>query len=155
MENKKNILDYAGQIFMVFGLTVFCLVILCTVFGEDAKEYASIFRLGNEGLSRFTLLQFMLTSVLIVTFRLLFFTDIVLKKASIGIRTFGMFLSVILMMVIAIILFDWFPVHQWQPWVMFFICFGISTAISTGVSMLHEKQENQKMEEALRRLKKM
>lgn len=153
MENKKNILDYAGQVFMIFGLVVFCLVILCTIFGEDAKEYSTMFRLGNTGLSRYTLLQFLVMSMIIVTFRLLFFTDIVLKKASLAVRTIGMFSSIIVILVMFTFCFDWFPVNQWQPWVMLFVCFGISVTISTGVSVLHERLENQKMDEALRRLK--
>lgn len=95
----------------------------------------------------------LLTSVLIVTFKLLFFTDCVIKKASIGMRTIGMFLSIILMMVLCIFLFDWFPVNQWQPWIMFFLCFGVSAAVSTFVSVIYEKMENQKMDEALQKLK--
>lgn len=154
MKNKETIFDYIGQIFLIFGFTIVCLNIFCVLFGEDAREYSTIFSLGKEGLGVSTMLQFLLASTAIVTLRFLFFTDRIIKNVSVAIRTAGMFISIILIMMMFIAGFRWFPVDMWRSWTMFFICFGISAGVSTAVSVLKEKMENKKMEDALQRLKK-
>lgn len=153
MQKKETVFDYIGQIFVSFGITIAVLNIFCIWFGEEAREYSTIFSLGGEGLSVQTMLQFLLTSSIIVTLRFIFFTDGLIKKVSIAIRTIGMFGSIIVMMALFIYLFGWFPVNMWQAWAMFFICFGVCAGVSAVVSALNEKLENKKMEEALQRLK--
>lgn len=153
MKKKETVFDYIGQIFVSFGFTVVALNIFCILFGEEAREYSTIFSLGGEGLSVQTMLQFLLTSSIIVTLRFVFFTDGLIKKVSIAIRTIGMFGSIIVMMALFVYLFGWFPVNMWQAWAMFFICFGVCAGVSVAVSALNEKLENKKMEEALQRLK--
>lgn len=153
MRKKDTVFDYVGQIFLVFGFTVICLCAFCFLFGEDAKEFSTIFALGEGGLSITTMLQFFLTSTIIVTLRFVFFTDGLIKKLPIAARTICMLVLVLLFMTVFSIWFGWFPINMWQPWVMFFICFAISAGVSMVVSILKEKAENKKMEEALQRLK--
>ena len=153
MENRKTIFDIIGQIFTIFGFAVICLIIFGYLFGEDAKKYSSIFELGNNGLTLSTLVQFLLTSTIIVLFRQFFFTDIILKNLSITARTIGMFGSVVLMIGFFVWIFGWFPVNEVKPWIMFLICFAVSAGASTAISVWKEKIKNQKMQEALERLK--
>ena len=86
-------------------------------------------------------------------YRFVLFSDGLIRKVSIAVRTIIMFSLVIVMIVYFICRYGWFPIDMWQPWVMFFLCFGISAAISTWLSGWKEKLENQVMEEALKRLK--
>ena len=153
MEKRKTIFDFIGQIFTVFGFSVICLMVFCRLFGEFAKGYSSMYDLGAEGITVSTLAQFLLTSTLIVTFRTIFFTDILIKNASSTLRTIGMFLSVIAMMVVFVIWFKWFPVNGVKPWALFFICFAISSLGGVVVASCKEKVENKKMQKALERLK--
>ncbi len=153
MEERKTFLDYVGQVFLIFGITIAFLAVLCTVFGEDAKEYSSIFQLGKDGLAIVTILEYMLLVVLIVAARFLFFTDVLIKRWSVALRTACMMSIVVLMIVLAVICFDWFPVDMWQSWVMFILCFIISVGISIAITVLKEHQENRRMQEALLRLK--
>lgn len=154
MKKSETIFDFVGHIFMVYGFSIICLCMFCILFGESAKGYSTLFEMGNQGLSKGTLLQFLLVSVVIVTLRYLFFTDKLVKKASIMIRTIGMFASVILSVILCVNLFGWFPAYEWKPWIMFFICFGVSAGVSTAVFAFKEKTENKKMEEALKRMQK-
>lgn len=154
MENRKTVFDVIGQIFTIFGFSVICLIVFGYLFGEDAKKYSSIFELGNDGLALSTLVQFLLTSTIIVLLRQLFFTDIILKNLSMPVRTIGMFGSVIAVMALFIWLFGWFPVNEIKPWIMFLVCFAVSAGASTVISILKEKTKNQEMQEALERLKK-
>lgn len=153
MEERKTIFDYVGQVFMIFGITVVILNIFCLLFGASAREYSTMFSLGNEGLSVSTMAQYLLISAITVGLRYIFFTDALIKNMSVLARTVWMVLLVLLFVAGFILLFDWFPADMWQPWVMFFVCFGICFGISTIVTALKEKEENRRMQEALRKLK--
>lgn len=154
MEEKKTIFDYIGQVFLTFGITIGILNIFCLLFGDTAKEISTIFSLGSEGLSVRTTFQFFLVSLCIVIAKFIFFTDVFIKKMSIAMRTVCMVSTVLIVLAVFIRICGWFPVNMWQPWLMFFLCFGISFAISMGVTIFKERIENRKMEEALDRLKR-
>ncbi|MBE5895518.1 MAG: hypothetical protein E7285_07610 [Lachnospiraceae bacterium] len=153
MEKKKDIFDFASTAALIYGFTITWLIIVCVLGGEMAVGYSSIFSLGRDGLSIATLLQFLLVSVLISLWKYLFFTDLIIKSATMVVRTFGMFSAVVLTISICVCVFGWFPVSEPLPWILFFVCFGISAAISTGLSSWKEKRENEKMEEALQKMK--
>ena len=153
MEKKKTILDYIGQIFQVFGFSIICLNIFCILFGESAKTYSTMFFYGNGGLSVETMLQFLVIAIIIVALRFIFFTDTIIKKASVKMRVVCMFALIILIMALCIWQFGWFPIDMWKCWLMFFLCFGISATVSVIVSGVRESSENKKMEEALKRFK--
>ena len=127
--------------------------IFCLLFGEDSKDFSTIFAMGSSGLSLATSVQFFALSVFIATFRFVIFSEGLIRKIPIAVRTVIMFTLIIVLMVCFIYLFGWLPVNMWQPWVMFFLCFGISAAISALLSMWKERLENRVMEEALERLK--
>lgn len=153
MEERKTVFDYLGQIFTIFGITIVILNIFCLLFGEEAKEYSTMFSLGNRGLGISTMAEYLLISVIVVALRYLFFTDALIKNMSVLARTAWMILSVLFFIAGFIFIFDWFPADMWQPWVMFFVCFGVCFGISTIVTALKEKEENRRMQEALRKLK--
>lgn len=153
MEEKKTIFDYAGQVLALFGVMILLMNFFCLLFGEGAQEISTIFALGKEGISVQITVQLLGISVLIELFRILFFTDIIIKKMSIAVRTICFLLLIIITMVIFVIRFHWFPVNMWLPWVMFAVCFGISFLVSFALMLLKEKMENRKMEEALKKLK--
>lgn len=127
--------------------------LFCVVFGEGAKDYSSMFSLGSNGLSVSTTLQFLLVSIIIVVLRFVCFSDKIIKQLSVAFRMILVFVSVFTTIVVFIFIFNWFPVDQWQPWVRFLICFGVSVGISTVVGITREKMENSKMDEALKRFK--
>lgn len=153
MEEKKTIFDYMGQVFIVFGFAMLMLNVFCLVFGESAKGFSAMFELGNKGIPAKVAFQFLCVSALIVGIRFVFFTDIFIKKMPIWLRTVCMLMIIVIVMAAFVIVFQWFPVNMWQPWVMFLICFGISFAVSYLVMIIKEKTENRQMEEALKRLK--
>ena len=153
MEKKRTIFDYMGQVFMIFGITMVVLNIFCILFGESAKAYSQMFSLGNQGLSVQTALQFFLVSICITTLRFLFFTDLLLKRMTILLRTVLMVIAVVIVIGVFIVVCGWFQVNMWVPWLLFFLSFGVSFGISMGVTIWKERIENRKMAEALERLK--
>lgn len=153
MEDKKNIFDFAGMVLIIFGFSMMFMMVFTVICGEDARGFSTMFALGKQGVPVAVMAQFLFMAVLIVLTRWVFFTDFLIKKSSMTIRTIGMLLTVLLISAGFIIAFGWFPVNMWKPWFLFFIDFGISTGISLIVVSLKEKIENKKMEEGLKRLR--
>lgn len=154
MEERKTIFNYLGQIFMYFGIIIVLMNLFCLLFGRQAKEISAMFVLGNQGLSVMVMAEFFLVAVMIVVLRILFFTDLLIQNLSVIARTVWMVLLVLVLISFCIIWFDWFPVREWQPWLMFFGCFAVSFLSSILITSLKERAENRRMEEALRRLKR-
>lgn len=154
MRKKETVFDYMISIFMIYGFTILCICFFCALFGEEATDYSTLFALGGKGLTLETLLQFFLLSAIIATLKFVLFTDGLLKNIPMVIRTIVMFGAVIAVIVVMVILFDWFPVTMWESWLGFFVCFFVCAVISTILSCVKEKHENKKLEEALRELKK-
>lgn len=154
MEERRNIFDYLTQIFCTFGITVVLLTILCQLFGEDAKQISGMFALGSEGIAVSTLGQYFMVAVLTTGARIFFFTDYVIKNKTLAFRMAGMMGTEIAIIVVFVCMFDWFPVNDWLPWVMFVLCFLGCAVVSTLIVAWKEKLENKSMEEALERLKK-
>ena len=153
MEEKRTIFDYLAQVLTIFGFTILTIAVFCLVFGNSAKDFSTLFELGNQGISINIIFQFLLVSVLITGVRFIFFTDIFIKKVPVWLRTICMSTVIVIIIAAFVITFHWFPVNMWKPWVMFFICFGISFLGSYFVTKIREDIENRQMEEALRRLK--
>lgn len=153
MEERKTIFDQIGQVFMIFGFTMLILVVFCLLFGEHAKGYSTMFSFGKEGIGVETMLQFLLASVFTVTLRWLFFTDALIKNMTVILRAVCMVISEVLVIIVLILIFGWFPADEWLPWVMFFVSFAVCFAISVAVTVFRERLENKRMEEALERLR--
>ena len=69
MEERKTVFDLIGQIFIVFGFQVICMMVFGVIFGEDAKAYSSMFALGDEGIAISTLMQYLLMAGIITIIR--------------------------------------------------------------------------------------
>lgn len=154
MEKRKTIFDYLAQILMIFGFAMLMLNIFCLAFGESARGFSAMFELGGRGVPTGIAFEFLCISAIVTGLRFVFFTDTLIKQMPLWARTVCMLTAVILVIVVFIIAFGWFPANMWQPWTMFFLCFGISFVGSWLVTTIREKQENRRMEEALQKLKK-
>lgn len=154
MDENKGIFDYLTQVFVVFGFSMLVLNIFCIMFGDSAQGLSSMFALGSQGLPVEMAFQYLGICVLIVGIRFVFFTDRLIKNMSIPLRTVCMLGSVLLITVVFIIRFQWFPIDLWQAWAMFFLCFAVCFIGSYFTMLLKEKTENRKLNEALSKLKK-
>lgn len=153
MIRKNTIFDFMTSVLMIFGISVISICVFTFLFGENAKEISTIFALGKNGIPLTTLIQFLIMAFIITAMKWIFFTDKLIKNLSIAFRTVLMFLSIIILIVVFAALFQWFPINMAAPWIMFFICFAVFAAASIVISTLKEKSENEKMQEALERLR--
>ena len=153
MDKNFSLLKYLSQVFMIYGITTGLLNIFCILFGTSAYGLSTIFSLGNAGVSVATSFQFLLAVAVIVGLKLIFTTDILIKKMPIAARIIVMFAGAFATILVFIFAFDWFPADMPIAWIMFIVCFVISCGASTAISVLAEKQENRRLEEALKRYK--
>lgn len=153
MEEKKTLFDYVGHVFITFGFSIVVLNVFCVLVGEDAQEISTLYSMGKDGLSVATMMQFLGVSVCITGLRVLFFTDGIIRRMSVTMRTVCMLLCVIGLIVVCAAVFGWFPVDMWQAWAGFFISFGLCFVGSSLITFLKERTENRQMEEALQKLK--
>ena len=153
MENRPTILKLLQKVFVIYGITTLILNIFTLIFGDAAKEMSTIFSFGNEALGVKTAMQFLLAVVILVLIETLFTTDILIKKMKISMRICLVFVSIFAVISLFVAVFGWFPTDLALPWIMFIICFAISSAVSTIITAFSEKQENKKLDEALKRFK--
>lgn len=153
MIKRSTIFDWLASVMIIFGISVLSLCLICSLVGEDARGYSTMFAMGSAGITIQTLLQYFGISALITAFRWVYFTDVFIKKLNIATRSILMFACVIAAVGIFAGVFGWFPVNQALPWIMFLGSFSVCAAIGVGVSVLKERNENRKMQDALERLK--
>lgn len=153
MDRNFSPLKYLAQVFMIYGITTGLLNIFCIMFGKSAHGLSTIFSLGTEGVGVATSFQFLLAVSVIVGLRVIFTTDLLIKKMPLAARIVALFAGAFATILVFIFVFDWFPADMPIAWIMFIVCFVISCAASTLISVLAEKQENRKLEEALKRYK--
>lgn len=153
MDKNYSIFKYLSQVFMIYGITVGLLNIFCILFGKSARGFSSIFSLGDAGVGVATSFQFLLASLVIVGLRAVFMTDIFIKKMPLAARVATIFAGVFAVIIAFIFLFRWFPANDLIAWIMFIACFIVSCAASTLISVIAERLENRRLEEALKRCK--
>lgn len=153
MENRPTILKLLQKVFAIYGITTLILNIFTLIFGDAAKEMSTIFSFGNGALGVKTAMQFLLAVFILVLIETLFTTDIFIKKMKNSMRICFVFVSIFVVISLFIVIFGWIPTNMALPWIMFIICFAISSAVSTIITAYSEKQENKKLDEALKRFK--
>ncbi len=154
MTKKNTIFDILAHIMVVWGIEVLSLCVFCSLFGESAKEVSSMFELGSVGVPVATLLQYLILAIVITALRWLFFSDKLIKCLSVILRGAFMLVGTFISVGMSAAVFKWFPVNQAMSWIMFLVSFLICTVVSICVSVLKEKTENRKLQDALERLKK-
>lgn len=153
MEKKMSVLNFFSQVFTIYGVTTLLLNIFCVLFGRSAYGISTIFSLENSGVSVETSLEFLLAVFIISGLKAIFMTDILIKKMSLAARIILMFAGAFGVILVFCILFGWLPIGMPIAWVMFLVCFAVSCTVSTLISVLAERQENRRLEEALKRYK--
>ena len=153
MDRNFSALKFLAQVFMIYGITTGLLNIFCILFGASAYGLSTIFSLGDEGVGVATSLQFLLAVTVIVGLRAFLLTDILIKKMPLAARIIAMFAGAFAVIIVFSFIFDWIPADVPLAWIMFIVCFVVSCTVSTLISVLAEKQENRRLEDALKRYK--
>ncbi len=153
MDKKEYIFKFLNQMFLIFGITVVVLSLFCLFIGEKVQHISPLFDMGYTGISLETIFQILLTSFLITLINTLIFSDL-LKIYITKTKRILIFLSFIFGIIFIFIhLFKWFPTNLLITWLVFALCFIISSLISIYITFTNEKAEDMNMEIALKELK--
>lgn len=153
MEDRKNIFDFAVNVLCTFGFMMILMMIFTFLFGEETSTLSSMFRLGGSGIALETMCQYLGLAVLITGIRFAFFSERAAKYMSEIYRICLMLCCAVLVIVLFIIIFKWFPVYMWEAWAMFVLCFALCFGISVWIMSIKNRMENRKLEENLEYLK--
>ena len=153
MDKRFTVFGFFSQVFMIYGITTLLLNIFCVLFGGSAKDYSTIFSLAGAGVSVATSLQFLIAVAIVIILRMVFMTDMLIKNMPLAARITSMFVSVFAVIIAFVFAFGWFPADDPLAWVMFIVCFAVSCAASVTISTIAERQENRRLEDALKRVK--
>lgn len=153
MEERKHLLMYVEQVFMILGVSLLAVAAVCAVVGEKAQGYSTMFALGSGGIPINTVWEYLLNAVCITTLRFIFFTDVLIKRWSVAARTIGMLGTVIVLIGVQAYVYGWFPVDDPRCWAACLISFGICFVLSAVLSVKKERLENQQLERALQQIK--
>ena len=149
MEEKKTVFYYVRQAFATYGVIVLVFAIMSIVIGERTKDYATLFSMGNAGMSMPILMELLLLAVIITLAQVVFLTDTWIMNMSMMIRNVLFFVSVLIVIVFVIVAFNWFPTRDMTAGLGFIISYALSMIISALITILKERAENTKMQEAL------
>ncbi len=150
---RRSLLGFFSDAFMIYGILTLLLNLLCKIFGDGAKKISTLFSLGSSGIATDTSLQFLVIIMAVSALRYVFMTDMLIKNMPRTARIVLMFISAFAISCGAVVLFGWFPVNMPLLWVLFIVCFAVSCTVSTVISYLAEKQENSRLDLALKKYK--
>ena len=153
MEKPKTIFDYAGDVLKIFGLTTALFLLFVRLFGADAQDVSTLFSLGRSGISIAALAQLLLLCALIVVLRFVFFTEKIIRRAGIVLRVAAMAAGTVVLIVIFVTVFGWFPTDMPLAWICFAVSFLLCGSLGALISSCKERLENRKMAEALEKMK--
>ena len=149
MEEKKTFFYYIRQAFATYGIIVLVFVVFNILLGDIAGDYSALFALGKNGMSIPVLLELLLLAIMITFALVLFLTDKWIENMSMIIRYVLFFGTVMIVMIVMIIVFNWFPIGDMYAWGGFVISYTVSMITSALLTRLKERTENSKMQEAL------
>lgn len=150
MEYKNyNKYSFLSQVLMLFAGDVIFLLISAYLVGDEAKEISTLYQFGSRGLAISTLLQFLLSSVVIIFFKILFFSNRFFKKMMVLWRTIFLLFSDLVIVIIFILVFHWFPINEPRAWIGFFLCFGSCFVISSAFMIIRTRIEDKKYQKLL------
>jgi hypothetical protein len=145
MEQKNKKSNYfITQVLILFAVNILMLIVFLCIFGDRAKNLSSIYQLGSQGLAVSTMLQFLLSSVVIISLQHLFFSEKISKKMTALWRTILFLFSILAFMVLFIIIFDWFPLNNLYAWLGFLTCFVGGFVIGTSTMIIKTKLDNRR-----------
>lgn len=153
MEEKMTIFDYFSQVFTCFGLTMILMMCIIYAVGDSAQGYSSFFIFGNQGIPLNVMVEYLFLSGIIIFLKYLFFASNLIKSWGILKRSVVMITLVCIVVVIFILTFDWFPVKEWLPWLLFLLSFVVSASASVLTCIIRTKLENKRLEEGLTKMK--
>lgn len=150
---KNRVVLFIESLLQIFAVIILIFAITTVLIGKEAEKFPNLFILGNKGISVQTFFQLFAFSFFICVFRFVFFTDVFLKKTSLVLRYVFFFIFTIAVFVIIALIFRWVPGKPFF-WILVLASYSVCTVISILITNCFTKKEDEKLNEALTKMKK-
>lgn len=141
------------QVAIIFAIMVLAILIPGSFMDESPREYSSFFSLAPNGISYQSLWQMLGASVAITTLQTIIFDSKLFKNLMTLYKTIIMLASTILIIIVFVIAFDWFPIDMPSAWFSFIGMFVVCFVVSTLVMVSKTKRESQTYDRLLNEYK--
>lgn len=149
---KKRLGLFIESLLQIFAVMILIFAIATALIGKESEKFPNLFLLENEGIAVQTLFQLFAFSFLICALRFIFFTDVFLKKTGLVLRSVLFFVLTIAVFVIITLIFSWIP-NKLLYWLLVLASYSVSTIISIFVTTLFARKEDEKLNDALAKMK--
>jgi len=150
MERKNNsIFQFFSQTLILFAVIILVLALFASLFGEGAKALSTLYQLGSKGLATSTMLQILLSSASAIFLKNFFYSEKLFRKLMSLWRTVLLLLSVFIINIVYILIFDWFTFDNYYAWAGFLICFGGGCFLSILFMIIKSKLESRQYDALL------
>ena len=149
---KKTIIQFLESMLKIFAVIILIFAIPTALLGEESEKFSNLFLLGSEGLAIKTIFQFLAFAFLICFSRFVFLTDMIFKNTGLVLRYVFFFLATIVVFVSLSLIFRWIP-NKPLYWLLVLASYSVSTIISIFLTNLFAKKEDEKLNDALAKMK--
>ena len=149
---NKRVISFIKDFLEISASIIFIFTILTIAFGENARNISSFFQLGSAGIAVESLLQLFAFVFFICLFKLIFLTDLFFNSLKGFVRYILFFTLVTVVLLILACCFKWIS-NELEYWTVFLSSYAFSTIVSTIVSNLINKNEDKKLNDAIKIIK--
>lgn len=149
----KKFFEILKEIIFTFGILVTIFLILTFTIGDKIQGVSNLFTYGKNAISVNTIFQLLILVTIVTLLKTFFSSNFMIKKISRTIRHIILFILIFILLIAMILIFDWFGYEKQKSWILTTVAFLISFTVSTVVTELKQKTENQELQDALKKLK--
>jgi hypothetical protein len=133
-----------------FGLTAAFMTVIVMLLGDEVGAETAVTALGSGGLPTAFLLQLLAAVMTVAALRMLFLSDLLIKRMKPSLRVFFVLVTALLTMLAFILYFGWFPPRGLIVFVPCAVCILI---LNTVRLLRREEAKNRELADALDRYK--
>lgn len=95
MEDRKTVFNYIGQMFSIYRVMTVIFVVINLIIGNEDGNVSTLFSLGSAGLSAATLLELLLSALIVTAVQNIFLTDVVIRDMALIARNILFFATIL------------------------------------------------------------
>lgn len=141
---------FAAQVMIIFAVEILVIAIAGALWGEESMDFSNLYQLGGKGIANTTILQLFMCSIVLNLVQSISMSAKIFQNVMMLWRTGIMVVLSVLVILIFVICFGWFPLDFWPAWVGFFISFGLCFLGSTILMVIKTKLEQKKYDRLLK-----
>lgn len=140
---SKNILEkFMFLTFMAFTTAITVITFIGVVAGEDMISYSTFY--VNGGVSLTAIIQILALAIITALINIIFDNESLVSRIRVLYLTIMKLFIILLIAIVFIIVFQWFPVDEVYAWIsfiaMFLVCFIVATIASVLVTRKKDKE---------------